>query len=333
MDKILTSLQTLLPLVAFYPRWVQLLFLGTFSMFLVSVLLFVVLYSQAAELKRSSDAAREIAPAARQKIDADLHAAAVSAAELGLAISNYHASAVALQLHLADYGRAHPNPMSYISTPLPPPLRQDTEDTLRKLEALQAALAAIQRHEFAAACWRRAAQRPSVWALRHVRDMLRRDGFSDVETMLDIADLANLTQFVGIAAGKLRPLTFEPLVSAALRTNAADVPAVGQAYDHAALRSLVFAGNLLFNHMDRSRARPTEMFSASWGTAILVDLYKTLPDADVVREELRARFPHQQAAIDALDIRVATEHLLGGDFRLAVAELEKRPGLLVLQIR
>jgi hypothetical protein len=55
MESILKSLQSLFPLVTFYPAWAQLLFLATFILFLVSFASFVILYNGAATRREHAD--------------------------------------------------------------------------------------------------------------------------------------------------------------------------------------------------------------------------------------------------------------------------------------
>ena len=48
-------LEQLLPLITFYPRWAQVVFLATFALFLFSFLIFIVLYPSAINQKKASD--------------------------------------------------------------------------------------------------------------------------------------------------------------------------------------------------------------------------------------------------------------------------------------
>jgi hypothetical protein len=55
MESILKSLQSLFPLVTFYPQWAQLLFLTTFILSLISFASFVILYNDAATRCKNAD--------------------------------------------------------------------------------------------------------------------------------------------------------------------------------------------------------------------------------------------------------------------------------------
>jgi len=332
MDKLLMVVQSVMPLVAFYPRWAQMLFLAAFTSVLGSVFVFVLLFSSASKQKADADSALQLPDQLRRQIDADLASASTAFADLGLALSNYYASAMALRLRVLDHTTAHPDVALYIDDPLTPPLREAAEDVIRTLEALHSAVSSIQRTEFAAACWRRGAASSAVTSLRRVRDRLVAFGFSEREATLDVTDIPNVAQFVAVAVARLRPLTFAPLLTAVLSTNSADIEGVGQQYDDAGLRSLVFAGNLLFGFVDRSRQDPTRQFVASFGSAMLADMAHIMPDSTTIKAELGSRNPQYVRAIDAVRISIEPANLISGDFRLAVAALQKRPGLLFLEL-
>lgn len=332
MDKILNLMQNILPLIVFYPRWAQILFFTTFTLFLISMLIFVLLFSTASELKGKSEASKEFPPHVRQQIDADISSVESSIAELGLSLSNYYSSSISLRLHLLDYTKEHPDVQTYMGTTLPEQLKADTEEVIRKIEAIQVSLTAIQRSEFTSACWRRAASSTKVGALRLVRDELLLNGFTESEATIEIQDIPNLIQFFSVAASRLRQFTFAPLLTAVLSTNSADIQGVGQAYDHAGLRSLVFSGNLVFAFVGTSKADPRRSFVASWGSAILLDMVRAMPNANAVRDEVIARFPKHATAIETLRIGLSPENLIGNDLQSAVVELEKRLGLLFLKL-
>jgi hypothetical protein len=332
MERFLKLVQQLVPLIAFYPSWAQLLFLTTFSLFLASTLTFVVFYSPAAARKEAADAASNLPPDVRQEIGKSLTSLSTLEAELGLSLANYYSSAVSLRLHLLDYTLAHPDIQSYLSSPLTDPLKEDVKGTIQAIEDLRKALAAIQKDEFAAACWRRAGASADVNALRRIRDELLKRGFSASDATIEIADLPNVTQFLSFATKRLAGFSFKPLLEAVLATNAADIEGVGMSYDHAALRSFVFSGNLIFTSIVVSKGEPKRDFVVSWGSAMLLDVFRAMPTASSVRAELQARHPAHRAALESFPIGLDRDAQVGSDFRTAVSELEKRPGLLFLEL-
>jgi hypothetical protein len=65
---------------------------------------------------------------------------------------------------------------------------------------------------------------------------------------------------------------------------------------------------------------------------MLADMAHIMPDSTTIKAELGSRNPQYVRAIDAVRISIEPANLISGDFRLAVAALQKRPGLLFLEL-
>jgi hypothetical protein len=335
METLLNLIEKIVPLASFYPRWAQVLFLFTFALSLGSFSAFVVLYPVASRGKHdaeTAEAAKQLSTEALQVIESDLKDIDALSADLGLALSSYYASGIALRLDLLDYTTKYPDIQTYVEKPLTANLREDVQDVIDKLGTLQAALSAIQRNRFAAACWNRATIKLPNGALTRVREDLLQQGFTESEATIEGSDISGLLQFFALAERRLRQFTFGPILTAVLATNSADIKGVGQGYDNAALRSLVFSGNLIFVFMTQSKKDPQASLVVSWGTAIMIDIFAAIPTEQIVQEELSARYPESSSAIQKLQLRLTPNSGVGADFRMATAELGKRPGLLFLEL-
>lgn len=76
MEKILKFLEQLLPLVTFYPKWVQVIFISSFTLVLVSVLLFVVLYPSASAKKNATPSEQshsQVSELSQQKLQTEIN--------------------------------------------------------------------------------------------------------------------------------------------------------------------------------------------------------------------------------------------------------------------
>lgn len=251
-------------------------------------------------------------------------------ANLGLALSDYYSAALTLRLRLLDYTEENPQIQSYLTAPLPPGLQKVTDATAEAIDALANALAEAQRNDIVSSCWRRARINLASGALESIRANLVKHGFSPDEAIVDPADMAGLRQFLNVASAKLREHSFQTPLSAVVATNSSN--AVGQSYDNAALRSLVFSGNLLFGFMQPSKADPDALLVVSFGTAMLLDMVGCLPTSEIIREELHSRFPEHAHLIEDIPLRFDHEAILSSDFRFAINKLEDHRSLIFLAV-
>lgn len=63
---------------------------------------------------------------------------------------------------------------------------------------------------------------------------------------------------------------------------------------------------------------------------MLSDICKCIPDGEIVREKLAERLPGYASSIASLPI--SSPRIISGDLMSALAELEQRPELLVLEL-
>jgi hypothetical protein len=335
MDGVLDLVAKVVPLLSFYPRWAQSLFLSAFLLAISSFAVFVIGYPAASAKKTAAEASaaeEKLTEDAKRDIDSGLREMESVFADLGLGLSAYYAAAVSLRLDLLDYTTKHPDVGSYVDRPLTPELSRDAQEVIAKLASIRAALAGIQRHRLSANCWERSARSSQGGALGQVRQSLIEHGFTNQEATIDIADLSNLQQFMAMAERHLGQLTFGGPLEAVLATNSADIPGVGKAYDNAALRTLVFAGNLIFAFVTQSKTEAGRGLVASWGSAMLLDLYSSIPDTDVVRAEFADRYKPAAKAVATMSMTFNARRTISSDFEIAAKELRKKTGLLFLEL-
>jgi hypothetical protein len=332
-SKVFSLISKILPLASFYPRWAQAIFFVTLVFLLITIAIFVTLYSSAStRQKEAEEAAREekLSGDTLREIEANIKDADQLFADLAAGLSGYYASAASLRMALLDYTTSNPDVASYTEKALPDGLRRDVEYLEEKLTNIRTALAAIQRHRFAVLCWVRAANSLQRSALGQIRDSLIKSGFTEKEATINPADISSLQQFLDLAVRRLGGFTFGPLLAAVLATNSADIPAVGKAYDNAALRTFVFGGNVIFGFVTPSKKTPGETLVVSWGSAILLDIYDCFLTEAIVRAELAARYNNASKAIQKLDINITADKSISSDFSDSAAELNNRRELLFL---
>lgn len=180
--KLFGSIDKILPLVSFYPRWVQALFLAALIIVLASVAIFVIFYSSASSRQKEAEETAQEEKLSEEDLRAitrDISDLNQLFADLGASLSAYYASATSLRLRLLDYTTKNPNIEVYEEKPLTEGLRRDVENLLNKINYIHSALSAIQRNKFAVLCWVRAANSLPKSALNQVRDSLISAGFTE----------------------------------------------------------------------------------------------------------------------------------------------------------
>lgn len=330
MEKVLN----LVPLIAYYPRWAQVLFFAAFGSLTASLFVFLLLYGHAVQLKEAAEAAKpkkEIPAHIQQSMNEDLRVSSALFSDLGLALTDYYSTAVALRLHMLDYTSRRPNVNDYLAEELPPALRQDVVVVAKGLEAIRNALLAINRNSFARKCWQQSSRALRDSYLRRLQQKLQDVGYSEREAAVPIDDLPQISQFFALASNRLGNPDFTTILSPVLATNSADIDGVSMRYDSAELRSLIFSGNILFSFMGDSKTQEPRKFVASWGTAILHDTCESLPDAASFRAALSETYPSFSAIISEMsDINADSKNSVSTDLKSAIATLEQKSGLIFL---
>ncbi|HEX4665173.1 MAG TPA: hypothetical protein VH207_01130, partial [Chthoniobacterales bacterium] len=152
------KLLNLVPLIAYYPRWAQVLFVATFGSLTASLFVFVILYAHASQVKEALETAKpkkEIPVHIQQSINEDIRSGSTLFSDLGLALTDYYSACVALRLHMLDYTTHRPNVSEYATEELPTSLKQDVAVVAKALDAIRNSLLAINRHDFARKCWQK----------------------------------------------------------------------------------------------------------------------------------------------------------------------------------
>lgn len=245
---------------------------------------------------------------------------------VGAALSDYYAAALRLRLALTEVMSADPDVRSHLGQRLPPELLTLANDAASCIDTLGASLAALQRNELAYGAWRGAA---SNGGLHWTRDRLVTHGFEPHEVDISVADIGTLRSLFKIAADRLRQGSFDSLITASLATNLSQ--RAGQAYDHAALRALMFAGNVLFNLTQPSKRDESVLLVASFGTAIILDVSACIEKFAIPPALVASRFPEQPERVKAEALRIDTAPLLSNEIRFALDTLQQHTALLVLE--
>jgi hypothetical protein len=325
MEKVFELLGKIMPLMRYYPRWAQILFGSTMAFMLVSVFIALVKYSSAEERRSSCDPPPEVKTA----IETQLSQSMGLYKELGLSLSNWYTSVISLRIHLRQYMESNPNVQRYLKRPLPANLQMDAELTRLNFEKLRSALSAIHQNDFANRCW--TAGSANAKKLQEIKQGLMARGFSEAEASIPISDIPYVMQFLALASQKLQDRTFEPLLQAVLTTNSADNPSVGRNIKNENLRMLLVGGNLLFGLV--KKGDKGELLIVSWGTAMISDIYRALPNASVCQMQLELAYPRYECYVKNLSPSYPKpESFVDQDFNSAIEDLEKRHDLLIFEV-
>ena len=142
-------------------------------------------------------------------------------------------------------------------------------------------------------------------------------------------DLTEMAHFLALAAERIGSTTdlANELREAQLATNL--VQTTEAAYDHGALRTLIFTGNLIRRHFDSGDDGSVSV--AAFGAAILSDIYRCIPSGDELLQELRSTYPKLDPDEALAAVELDPSDLVGTTFASAAAELGRRPQVLFVQ--
>jgi hypothetical protein len=248
--------------------------------------------------------------------------------EITIAISELLVTGFKVKADLFDVTTAKPDVIEYIEGEITNPLKESVISFQASLLHLRASLLSLQKNPFGLKCFNnQLSEKDSL--LNYITNEFVSLGYSREEVEVLEEDITGIAHFMSIAQAKLQHHTFAPLLAAVLQTNLADAESVGKGYDHAALRNLIFTGNLIFNRTDPPKGG-RGLISVSYGTAMLYDLYHSIPDKDAIRNGLREAYPDLRNYIDNMVIDFEPEQLIGSNFTFALSGFKERKDLIFL---
>ena len=227
--------------------------------------------------------------------------------------------------------------IAHIETPvqeLPGLSKASIQSLLQELAAFQLALRQLrqslvnlQRDDLAFQYFKASLNERSS-ALSYIeRRLVEEHGFAPNLVRIRHDDVTTIGHFLNLADKLLSEQSFGQLVVSQLIANEI---LTAHSSSHAALRGLMFTGGLIRVLTEGCKVHTELTVSASHGVAMLVDCYKGVPDGDGIRKMLQAGYPdlvkHGRIAID-----LKPQEIVGGEFLLALGELDKRPELLVYE--
>jgi hypothetical protein len=325
VEKIVELLGKLLPLLRYYPRWSQILFAAALALLLVCVFVAVVGYSTASKERASCEPPGEVTSSIEHQVSQSQQLYK----QLGISLSNWYVSVISLRSDLLQYTEAHPEVRTYVEQPLPADLQGDEDLVIANFGKVRDALMAVHNDDFAARCWQAGAA-TNAGFLASVRTSLMNRGYSESEASVQAANIPYLSQFFSLAAQRLSNHKFGPLLQAVLTTDSADIAAVGKNINNENLRTFLIGGNLLFGFVQPKK--DGSILIASWGTAMISDIFKSTPDAKVVRAQLESAHPEHRCYVKGLPLNIDRNSLVDEAFAGAIQDLEKRQDLLVFEI-
>jgi hypothetical protein len=267
---------------------------------------------------------------ANEFIETRVNEATKRFSELAASLSQVTASGIQVEASLSEITEQDPDVSSYADKPLSGRLLDTVNIFRQSLSGLRENLTALQLDRFPLAIYKTTLAKEDS-ALDKVAEKLVEHGFTELESEISRTDLAMVIQVIRIAENRLQYPDFSNLLAPRLSTNLANAPSVGMAYDNAALRSFIFCGNLIYNRTEHSKKIPNVLISASYGTAIIADLARSIPDSSSIRSNLRNLYPDLDEYIHKMFLDFDAQQILGEHFTFALSSLEEKPGLLFLE--
>lgn len=119
MEKALDLLEKIMPLIGFYPRWVQYIFLITVFFILTSIFLFIGFYLPTRKNKENANISE---PPIEIKVSMEQNEQTVSKlfSELGYSLSTFYTNCILLRQHLLIQTEKRPNVQEYLNDELTP---------------------------------------------------------------------------------------------------------------------------------------------------------------------------------------------------------------------
>jgi len=332
MDKVFELLGRIFPLLQYYPRWMRAVTAVTFALILLTVFLLALGYSSAAQMR---DWETQIGPV----IEKQAETVEQLFSQLGSALSALHTSGIQLRFDLLAFTKGLPDLSQYmrqnphfLEKKTSAPLREDTLRFLEDLGRLREALKSVQADPMAQDCWLRS-NAANNGALAYLGQQLTDRGFDRGAVSVQISKIPQILQFLSLAPSNshLGGLKFDPLITAILATNIAETSSVGKPYQNEALRVLVFEGNLIAS-LNSGTPDQGKMVLASIGAAILLDIFNSIPDGQILRDVLTERNNKYSGQIAKMPVRFDRDGTVSNDFKFAAESLSKRLDVLVLDL-
>jgi hypothetical protein len=157
-----------------------------------------------------------------------------------------------------------------------------------KLQQLIEAINEILKDDFAHYCFRRQAAKYKG-KLKHISDSLIELGIEPGAATVSIRNLSDVAAFLELASRRLDDGGLGDLIHARLYTNSADTELFNLSYNNKNVRTFFFTGNLIFCRTE-IKSPSGKMFIASYGTAILHDLVKIIPNGKAISRHVSKRY-------------------------------------------
>ncbi|MGE5339915.1 MAG: hypothetical protein ACM3SY_00395 [Candidatus Omnitrophota bacterium] len=210
-------------------------------------------------------------------------------------------------------------------------LKKDIQEKVRifqgSLEALRINVIGISKDAFAFDIFQESLSGESY--LTYIEKNMESHGFNYLERHISRTNLLRISHFIRIA--ELHLSRFDYSLDSELNAKVADTPEVGKRSDNGILWLFIFTGNLIHNLNTESKLKNGVSLNVSYGTAILRDLAKSIPNPALIRENLKEAYPKLEKYIEKIPINFDPELMIGEDLNLALTELEKRRDLLFLE--
>ncbi|GDY32522.1 hypothetical protein [Gandjariella thermophila] len=261
----------------------------------------------------------------RDFLERRVDASTVALSRVAQSLSEVHTAGMRVHQRLVDFRSEHESLREHLEDPLSPPLKSAVNSLCEALEQLRSALVAMQHNPLALSMFRGQLEGETS-DLAYVAGKMAAHGFPATEIEVDHTDVTVLAQFLGVAREKLSssddvaPL-MQPLLLASM-----------QKPDHAALRTFLFCGHLIFNRADTSRLVADRLVVASYGAAMLADIFRSLPPDEVaVKAVYAGSYPDLRDTIEELPVYFSAEQVVGDNFMVAFKALRDQRELLFLE--
>lgn len=194
------------------------------------------------------------------------------------------------------------------------------------VERVQNAIRTITLDEFSRFCLAEQAQALDS-KLSYLNQELAKMEFEESVLTLSVENLIGLSVMLGLGKQKFSEGKMGILIEARLKTNSADEEMFNKPYNNRAVRTLFFIGNSLVAISNLSK---TPAFIASFGTAIIHDLYYIIPTGETILDCAKKRYGNVVANGAEIRTDFNPSEIIDPGLRFALESANEIGGLYLL---
>jgi len=208
-------------------------------------------------------------------------------ADVLVALSDVYTSGVSVDLGIPKIKKNFV--LEKMGGELPKNLEIEVSLLTSSLKKLVVALHNLSKDEFAVYCLLEKGKH-FKGKLQHLNKKTIENGLPKSMNDVHILFLSDIAAFLDIAQRRLATKTYSELIQARLFANATETDFFGVHYDNRNVRTFFFLGNLIFNVTPDGPPSSDNLFIASYGSAIMHDLFKIIPNGDFIESCAKSHY-------------------------------------------